>query len=1102
MKRKNYKYWSTKILIGILLSSLLTVYQPALAGRPVPDTGQTTCYDDAGNVITPCPQSTEPFYGQDANYNINPTSYTKLDVNGDAQPESATSWVMVEDNVTGLVWEVKTDDESIHDRDNTYTWYDANPKTNGGDPGLPGDGTDTSDFVSSLNTSEFGTFSDWRLPAIEELRSIVNYNDFGKAINLDYFPGTTSLLYWSSTNSVEKNYRAWCIFFKSGHDDFKDKPINYNLRAVRAQRAHPYNSLILNGDGTVTDTRNGLMWQESTGYSGARVTWSEALAYCENLTDAGYEDWRLPNQKELNAIVDWTASPAINATCFSAEPSVYWSSTTHASQNDYAWCVNFSNGYDNHYLKANTAFIRAVRGGQNKIENQLFITSPRQASKWSKGSIMPIVWNNQSLGGNVAISLYRNGLKETIIANTANDGYYEWIVDGAASVNCELKIESIEYPSKETTQGIFMIGDYVPVTPTELIVSEPMNGIDQTVMFKIRLICEPTGIITIDLHSSNPGECSVYPETVKIDAANWNTGVDVEVTGEYDGLIDGPQKCSIVTSSTRSNDGYFNEIHIANVRVIVQDAYSGPAIYSVYPTYGIVDQPMNIEVTGSGFTADQVSLFLVPEIEDDIPIIDFEINNDNSITANLSGQIKEGDYGIKISGNVGLHEIKDAITISNSEIINLHNQKKAIIIAGGGPLVGSARPGEHSYPYNLLWDATKKCADMAYYSLFSQGYTSDNIYYLNHQEFIDITGNGENDVDAEADIINIAYAFNIWARESAPPAELIVYLVGPGSNEAFIVKYGEKNEILTANELDDFLDDLQSVSPVMTGNIILVYDACMSGSFIPLLKGENRIVMAGASQNERAWFLDDGELSFSYIFWRNIFNKGRIDHSFIDTKNIISAIQTPLMDSNGDGVPDNAGKRSSSAILVGRGRQVDSQPPKISSAMSNPSILNGTTESEIIATGVHAPNEVGRVWARIIPPEAYFESNDQPVLIVPTCKLSEKSGEYRNTFREFLYTGSYSVFVYVKDRLDFQSLPVITRLTQQDGVSFTLNPILDINGNNTIDLIDLIIILKAITGEDISDLLWRQYKPPAFDLDGDSNIGLPEVINIMKVIAG
>ena len=95
MKRKGM--W----MFGLFLVFMLTAAQAPAA--PVSDTGQTTCYDASGNVIT-CPGPGQSFYGQDANYTINSPSYTKLDGNGNALVASAASWVMVKDNVTGLIW--------------------------------------------------------------------------------------------------------------------------------------------------------------------------------------------------------------------------------------------------------------------------------------------------------------------------------------------------------------------------------------------------------------------------------------------------------------------------------------------------------------------------------------------------------------------------------------------------------------------------------------------------------------------------------------------------------------------------------------------------------------------------------------------------------------------------------------------------------------------------------------------------------------------------------------------------------------------------------------------------------------------------------------
>lgn len=119
-----------------------------------------------------------------------------------------------------------------------------------------------------------------------------------------------------------------------------------------------------NENGTVTDTVTGLMWQQ--GYSGKR-SWQEALAYCEGCTEAGYADWRLPNIRELESIVDWTEyEPAID-TVFDCRSFSYWSSSTNADNPNYAWSVGFWHGDVSNVTDKDVdqfdSYVRCVRGG-------------------------------------------------------------------------------------------------------------------------------------------------------------------------------------------------------------------------------------------------------------------------------------------------------------------------------------------------------------------------------------------------------------------------------------------------------------------------------------------------------------------------------------------------------------------------------------------------------------------------------------------------------------------------------------------------------------------------------------------------------------------
>ena len=236
-----------KELTGILGCFVLLFFAVVAWAAPVPDTGQSKCYNNT--VEIPCPSPGQPFYGQDANYTINPMSYTKLDGSGNVLSSSATSWVMVKDNVTGLIWENKTDDGTIHDKDNSYTWYDSNPATNGGYAGTPGDGTDTEDFISALNIAHFGGYSDWRLPTIKELITIVNYSIsyLGSTIDTGYFPNTAASLYWSSTafNNIYDTNWVWYVSFDFGYVNNTNKNYAGYVRAVRDGQSGPLGAVVV-----------------------------------------------------------------------------------------------------------------------------------------------------------------------------------------------------------------------------------------------------------------------------------------------------------------------------------------------------------------------------------------------------------------------------------------------------------------------------------------------------------------------------------------------------------------------------------------------------------------------------------------------------------------------------------------------------------------------------------------------------------------------------------------------------------------------------------------------------------------------------------------
>jgi hypothetical protein len=301
----------------------------------IPDTGQVISYTDT--------------LGEDSDYDIRPPHYTKLDAYGNAIDASATQWAMVRDDVTGLIWEIKTDDGSVHDRNNTYTHEDAKDL-----------------FVARLNSENFCGHADWRLPTVNELSYLVHADANNPAIDTAYFSNTTSAKYWTSTLYPGHTDIAWNVDFSQGLVFSQYITEYYNARAVRGGPSS--SNFIDNGDGTVTDASTGLMWQQD---QAGDMLWDAALVYCERLVLAGYDDWRLPNRNELQSLLDYSVIiPSIDTTMFlNTMSKEYWTSTTALAGPNcpikYAYCVGFGSGGVGVGLNSESLFsVRAVRGGQ------------------------------------------------------------------------------------------------------------------------------------------------------------------------------------------------------------------------------------------------------------------------------------------------------------------------------------------------------------------------------------------------------------------------------------------------------------------------------------------------------------------------------------------------------------------------------------------------------------------------------------------------------------------------------------------------------------------------------------------------------------------
>lgn len=254
-------------------AGLVVLLSPGLAAStgapvnyvPLTDTGITYSSDGGSAyalIHSGCPSTDPPgqdcFYGRDAaalagtlqkiggSGATNGFDYTKISNSGNALAASTAlgsgpnDWACTRDNVTGLIWEVKTTDGGTRDQKWTYTWFDDT--TTDGDYGVSNGGTcylgagcDTQSYVATVNASGLCGASNWRLPGIAELMSIDN---FGLAtapmIDTTYFPNTPSASFWTM-NSYSGDYTyAWVMDTNGGYLAGAAKSAPSPVRLVRS----------------------------------------------------------------------------------------------------------------------------------------------------------------------------------------------------------------------------------------------------------------------------------------------------------------------------------------------------------------------------------------------------------------------------------------------------------------------------------------------------------------------------------------------------------------------------------------------------------------------------------------------------------------------------------------------------------------------------------------------------------------------------------------------------------------------------------------------------------------------------------------------------
>ena len=164
--------------------------------------------------------------------------FLKMSNDAEILDMESSEWSCVLDNKSSLVWEVKSENEGIQYALNTYTWFDGVGGRENGTFSKNcywGKSCNTQSYIEDINEAQLCTYSDWRLPTRDELKSIVDYyGDSDILIDLLLFPNTQKDTYWTSMSAKDNPSLAYEIPFFFGGSVVRDKTIDTFVRLVRS----------------------------------------------------------------------------------------------------------------------------------------------------------------------------------------------------------------------------------------------------------------------------------------------------------------------------------------------------------------------------------------------------------------------------------------------------------------------------------------------------------------------------------------------------------------------------------------------------------------------------------------------------------------------------------------------------------------------------------------------------------------------------------------------------------------------------------------------------------------------------------------------------
>jgi hypothetical protein len=319
--------------------------------------------------------------------------------------------------------------------------------------------------------------------------------------------------------------------------------------------------------------------------------------------------------------------------------------------------------------------------------------------------------------------------------------------------------------------------------------------------------------------------------------------------------------------------------------------------------------------------------------------------------------------------------------------------------------------GKGNDPTDALKEAILYLSNRIYQVFKIRKFKDEDIFYINHQSDQDFNGDQQADgiVDQTSKSVQTLSQAVQWAKAQNNDGPLYLYLIDHGGqNGTFLIDSGQ---VLSAQQLDTMLDDFESSGRP----VVVVLEACYSGSFVDKLAGPKRVILTSASADSYSFISANGMVSFDQFFSNQLF----VGKSWLE------AFDLAVAQMEGLGLPysDMAPQKSIGAeVTMGKvygDFTMASLFPEMKGYTPGASVPAGTELGLSCQLDVPASQGV-EVWAMVTPPDyqppTVSEEFGTPVIDLDKIPLTAPRGgkEFTGNYT-FPCGGTYSVTYYAKD---------------------------------------------------------------------------------------